>query len=284
MKMSLRSWATGLGQLALAAWLGVTLAGCQTATEPFTGRSQFILTSAGEETRLGLQGWTQTLQKEKPGTNAAHKAAVERVGKAVAAAANQPDYKWEFKLFESTQANAFCLPGGKVGVYEGLFKYVANDAELAAVMGHEVGHAIARHGGERMTEGMMVNVGAAGLAIALGSKDAQTRDRWLMAYTGISTVGYVLPFSRKHEYAADEIGLVLMAKAGYDPHAAVAFWQKFAAGTGGSGTPEFLSTHPVGANRIQQLQTLMPKATVQYEMAPKRLGTGEVFSATPAKK
>lgn len=250
-------------------------AGCQTHTEPLTGRSQFILTSPGQEVTMGLQAWKDVLKEEEESTNRTLYAAVRRVGRAVADAADQPDYKWEFRLFKSEQANAFCLPGGKIAVYEGLFEYVANDAELATVMAHEVAHATARHGGERMTQAMLMNLGAIGLQTAMRDEAAKKRERWLAAYTGITTVGVLLPYSRTHEYSADRMGMMYMARAGYDPQAALHFWGKFAKQNQTPAALEFLSTHPVGANRLRELRSFLPKATLEYETAPQRHGFGQ---------
>ncbi|MFW5893516.1 MAG: M48 family metallopeptidase [Verrucomicrobiota bacterium] len=249
--------------------------GCQTHTEPGTGRSQFILTSPGQETTMGLQAWKDIVKEETESTNRELYAAVRRVGKAIAQAANKPDFKWEFRLFKSKQANAFCLPGGKIAVYEGLFKYIDNDAELAAVMGHEVAHATARHGGERMTQAMLMNFGAMGVSAALKDETAENRERWLAAYTGVTTVGVMLPYSRTHEYSADRIGLMYMAKAGYAPEAAIDFWKKFARQNKTPALMEFLSTHPVGEKRIEQLQQFLPKAKLEYEVAPRQRGFGQ---------
>ncbi len=252
--------------------------GCQTATEPVTGRSQFILTAPGQESRMGLQAWESILEEEKPSQNQAYVAAVKRVGTAVATTVDQPGFEWEFRTFASDQANAFCLPGGKVGVYDGLFKYIANDAELAAVIGHEIAHAVARHGGERMTQGMLQNLGALGLSVALSSKAEEEQTRWMAAYAGLTTVGVILPYSRTHEYAADEIGTMYMARAGYDPRAALTFWQKFGGDNQTPGMLEFLSTHPVGQNRIARLKQIVPRARQEYQAAPVQRGLGASYA------
>lgn len=256
--------------------------GCQTATEPFTGRSQLILTSPAQETQMGLQSWQQVTKQEKPCRDRAKIEAVQRVGKDLSRAAARPDFKWEFRVFESDQANAFCLPGGKVAVYSGLFKYVDNDAELAAVVGHEIGHAIARHGGERMTQAMLLDLGALGLSMAVKGRPEEQRTRWLAAYTGLGTIGVALPFSRRQEYSADQIGIMLMSKAGYDPEAAIQFWRKFGAKQKASGATEFLSTHPLDSKRLARLRGLLPKAIVEYELAPNRRGLGRVYRKADA--
>lgn len=249
--------------------------GCRTV--PLTGRSQLLLVSEQQESQMGLTAWQEVVKKEKPSSDAAKIAAVRRVGQAIEAVADRADFEWEFQTFASEQANAFCLPGGKVAVYEGLFKFVASDAELAAVVGHEIGHAIARHGGERVSQSILMETGKAGLSVALSSQSEAARNAWLAAYTGVGTVGIMLPYSRKHEYEADQIGLVLMAKAGYDPHAAMSFWQKFGAQGKQSGLEEFLSTHPLGQKRLLRLETMMPDAVAEYERAPTRRGLGTTY-------
>lgn len=271
--MSSGRYALVLVALAVAPFL----TGCQTVSE--TGRSRLLLTSFEQENQLGLQAWGEVAKSEKPSTNAARIAAVQRVGAALAKVIDAPGFQWEFKVFASDQANAFCLPGGKVAVYEGLFQYLGHDAELAAVVGHEIAHATARHGGERMSQAMAVDLGGAALGAAVGGQAAVAQQTWMMAYAGLTTVGVMLPFSRTHEYEADSIGVLYMARAGYDPEAAVSFWEKFAGkdkkslGTIG----EMLSTHPADAKRIQNLKTLMPKATLEYEGAAVRHGLGQSY-------
>lgn len=251
--------------------------GCQTAIEPYTGRTQHFLTSEQTEIQLGEEGWGEILEKETVSSDFYRKAAVDRVCRNIIAAVDHPSFDWEYRLFESEQANAYCLPGGKIGVYEGLFDYAANDAELATVIGHEVAHAIARHGGERMTQAMWISLGALGLAAALDEGDVAHKERWLAAYTGLTSVGYVLPYSRTHEFSADHLGLMYMARAGYDPQAAVDFWTKFSNASNTPALLEFLSTHPVGEHRIQELKLSLPKAYELYERTPVKRGFGDVF-------
>lgn len=258
-----------------AAALALALGGC--VTEPETGRKRLILTSMSQETNLGRQSWDE-LKKEQPlSQDAAKTAAVVRVGTCLSRVITQPGFEWEFKCFASDEMNAFCLPGGKVGVYEGLFKSLANDAELAAVVGHEIAHATARHGGERMTQAMAVGLAGLGLQVALDSKDVENRELWMAAYGGVTTVGVILPYSRVHEYEADEIGALYMARAGYDPRAAVTFWQKFAESKAGAQVPEFLSTHPVDSNRVARLQQVMPRAMAEYEKTLQKHGLGQKY-------
>lgn len=274
-KMLSRSLVTGLLMVSLTGITGL-ISGC--VSEPITGRKRLIFTSMSQEMSLGAKSWQDLLQKQKLSTNQAHIAAVRRVGSTISQVVNEPGFEWEFRVFDSKQANAFCLPGGKVGVYEGLFQYVSNDAELAAVIGHEIAHATARHGGERMTQAMALGVGGAALAVALKDKPSRDRQLWLMAYGGLGTLGMVLPYSRVHEYAADKIGTIYMARAGYDPHAAITFWKKFSQGKGKkSAVSEFLSTHPLDQHRIQQLEQLLPKAMAEYRKAPRQYGLGETY-------
>jgi predicted Zn-dependent protease len=260
--------------LALLA-LAVALVGC--VVEPETGRRRLILTPASMEASMGAQAWTDVQGQEKPSKSSKWTSAVVRVGRAVADAVNEPSYNWEFKCFESDQANAFCLPGGKIAVYDGIFQYMANDAELAAVIGHEVAHATARHGGERMTQSMAVAAGALALGTAVSGQSKEAQERWLLAYGGISSVGLVLPYSRIHEYSADRIGLIYMARAGYNPQAAIDFWKKFSAGKSGDAMSEFLSTHPADQKRIAELQKYLPEAMAEYNKAPKKYGYGERY-------
>lgn len=277
---------TRTGLLALT-WVvcmsGLLGSGCRTP-EPVTGRRQFIVTSPAQEMKAGKEAWEDILKKEKRSTHKERTAALERVGRAVAAAANQPEFEWEFVLFASDEANAFCLPGGKVGVYEGLFRHARNDAQLSTVVAHEVAHAIARHGGERMTQSLLLGAGAVAIGVAADKED---RDKWLLAYGGISTLGYVLPYSRKQEYAADEIGLKIMARAGYDPQAAVDFWKNFSQESSMPEAMEFLSTHPVDTKRIRRLEELLPRTRFDYETAHPKHGFGETYPAdwaTPNKE
>lgn len=245
------------------------------STVPYTGRNQFLMISEGEEASMGRTAWAEVLKKEKISSNSKYSQAVTRVGKNIAAVSDRPDFNWEFKTFESTQANAFCLPGGKVAIYTGIFKYIANDAELASVMGHEVGHAIARHGGERVSHGILQQLGAAGVAIA--TEGNEYRDVALIAYGVGTNVGVMLPYSRTHEYEADVIGMMLMAKAGYDPRYAISFWKKFSEASNTNKLTEYFSTHPMGANRVTELQRILPEAIRIYEKVKDRKGVGVTY-------
>jgi len=242
------------------------------STVPYTGRSRFLFTSEAEETKMGLQAWREVRSKEKPNANKKVNAVVTRVGRAIAAVADKPDYKWEFRTFESPQANAFCLPGGKVAVYTGIFKYMAYEAELAAVVGHEVGHAIARHGGERVSQGMLQQAGAA--IVATMVQKPTEREVALLIYGGATQLGAMLPYSREHEYEADQIGLMLMAKAGYDPRYAIKFWEKFSKASSNSSLGEWFSTHPIGPHRVTELKKHLPEAMRYYKKAKVKRGAG----------
>jgi metalloendopeptidase OMA1, mitochondrial len=248
------------------------MSACQTV--PITGRSQMLFTSPQEEGQLGDQAWAEIKRKERETKDKQYSEAVTRVGKNIAAVANAPGFQWEFKTFESTQANAFCLPGGKVAVYTGIFKYMNNDAELAAVVGHEIGHAIARHGGERISQEYARTVGQSLLSTLT---DEQYRQLAVSVYGGATQVGIMLPYSRTHEYEADHIGIILMARAGYNPRYAITFWQKFAASSKTSALDEFLSTHPIGDKRIEEMRQLLPAALDVYDKAKVHLNTGVVY-------
>ena len=251
---------------ALAGFAVFLVTGCQTVPE--TGRSQFNIMSAGEETKLGLSAFEQTKKEVPASKDAAATAVLQRVGKRIAAVAPLPNAQWEFVLFESKEANAFCLPGGKVGVYTGILPITKDEAGLATVIGHEVAHAVARHGGERMTQAMAVNTVGQGLQSGLqGSKYGSAT---LLAYGVVSKVGFELPYSRSHESEADYMGLLYMARAGYDPEAAVGFWQRFAdynKQQGGGPGISWLRTHPMDETRIADLKAQIPKAKAQYKPA-----------------
>ncbi len=243
------------------------------STTPVSGNKAFLLTSQETENQQGEEAYKEILTKEKVITGTAQAKMVEEIGRRIAAVANQPDFKWEFKTLQSDEPNAFCLPGGKVAIYTGIFKYAQNEAGLATIMGHEIGHALARHGGQRMSQQMATNAALAGLAIVGLSGLDDTKKTVAMAALGAgATYGIILPFSRKHETEADEIGLVLMAKAGYDPAEAVNFWDRFSK-AGGKAPPEFLSTHPNSENRREHLRSLQSKVQGDYQASAK-LGLG----------
>ncbi|MFA7061951.1 MAG: M48 family metallopeptidase [Pedobacter sp.] len=201
---------------------------------------------------------------------------VKRVGEKVQKAVEQyfadsglrehlSDYKWEFNLVEDKQVNAWCMPGGKVVVYTGILPIARTEAGLAVVMGHEIAHAIAEHGNERMSQGLIAQLGGVALSTALSTKTAATQQLWMTVYGVGAQYGAILPYGRLQESEADHLGLIFMAMAGYDPHEAVPFWERMAAQKGGKAPPEFLSTHPADATRIENIKRLIPKAMEQYE-------------------
>lgn len=232
---------------------------CQTV--PLTGRQQLILLSEAEEGRMGLSAYQQVLREERVSRDPRANALVTRVGQRIAAVADRPDYAWEFRVIDKDEANAFALPGGKVAVYTGLFKYTQDEAGLATVIGHEVAHALARHGAERISQGMLAQVGMAALQVGLSDGNPGILQGIALAYG----IGVELPFGRGQESEADHLGLILMAKAGYDPRAAIGLWERMAAGQRGGGSPEFLSTHPSGTTRIKQIQGWLPEALQYYQ-------------------
>jgi predicted Zn-dependent protease len=265
--MRLSSFQPSLGA-ALALLAALLFTGCATVTE--TGRSQFNIVSPDEETKLGVAAFQETRQKTPASTNAQASAMLQRVGQRVAAVAQLPNAQWEFVLFESPEANAWCLPGGKVGVYTGILPITKDEAGLATVIAHEVAHATAHHGAERMSQQMVAQLGGSAAGALTSGQSAATQTLVGQAYGVASQVGILLPYSRKHESEADAIGLLYMARAGYDPAAAVAFWQRFAEYSrqqGGSQGFSFLRTHPLDEQRIQTLKAELPRAQAEYQKA-----------------
>lgn len=248
------------------------MTGC--ATVPLTGRRQVMLVSDQEVLTSSLQQYNDYIQKSKLSSNRRDRMRVERVGRRIADAtmqylrqngmANQlNNFAWEFNLVQSSQINAFCMPGGKIVVYEGLLKIAKTDDALAVVMGHEVAHALAKHSNERMSQQMLLQYGSNFLNLAVSKKTAAIQQKAGMVYGLGAQYGVMLPFSRTHEYEADKIGLILMAMAGYNPEAAVSFWQLMAQ-QGGQKPPEFMSTHPADANRVAKIRAFLPEAKKVY--------------------
>ncbi|MGI9553294.1 MAG: M48 family metallopeptidase [Thermodesulfobacteriota bacterium] len=243
------------------------------ATAPITGRNQLILVSQEQELQMGTVAYDEVVKKEKVSKDPNYNSAVKRVANRVARVANRPDFEWEYTVIDNDKViNAFALPGGKIGVYTGILKVAQTDAGLATVLSHEVGHATARHGGERVSAGLLAQLGAVGLSAALGgsSVDPQVTNGIMQAYGVGVGVGAILPFSRTQESEADRIGLIYMARSGYDPRESVKFWQRMAAATKGQQRPpEFLSTHPDNGTRIANLQRHMPEALAVYQNSQK---------------
>ena len=251
----------------------ISLSACSTV--PITGRSQLNLIPGSSMMSMSLQQYDQFLKEHKVSTDQVQTATVKRVGANIQQAVERyfassglsqhlSDYKWEFNLVEDKQVNAWCMPGGKVVVYNGILPVAQNETGLAVVMGHEIAHAVANHGNERMSQAMLVEMGGVGLSAAL-SQYRESSVGLVMAVYGIGTgVGVLLPYSRLQESESDRLGLIFMAMAGYDPHAAVDFWKRMAASKQGASPPEFLSTHPADATRIRNIEGLIPEAMGYY--------------------
>lgn len=254
--------------IAVAAIALVVAAACETV--PLTGRQQLQLLSEREEVSMGFDAYREVLKKEKLSGNQREIEWVSRVGRRIAAATGKTDYKWEFRVIDDDkQINAFCLSGGKVAVYTGILPIARDDAGLAAIIGHEVAHAIARHGGERVSQQMVAEGVTTASAIALGGGDANRTDLYAGLLGAGASVGVLLPYSRLQESEADRLGMIFMAKAGYDPHAARDLWVRMAqAGKGKAKPPEILSTHPADATRIRQIEQLLPEAMRYYRPQP----------------
>lgn len=248
------------------------LAGC--GTVPLTGRQQLLLVSDQDVLSSSLTQYKEYMQEATRSTSTTQSAMVTRVGKKLAAATETylrqnglsseiSNFAWEFNLVKNDEVNAFCMPGGKIVVYEGLMKLVSSDDELAVVLGHEIAHAVAKHSNERISQQLLAQYGAQLLSKGLENKSTAIQTVAEQIY-GIGTqYGVVLPFSRKHETEADYMGLVLMTIAGYNPDKAVTFWQKMAANGQGS-VPEFMSTHPSDSRRISDIQKALPEIKAKY--------------------
>jgi len=257
------------------------LTACQQA--PITGRRQLIMVSPGQEVAMGEEAFAEVKSQATLSGDARLTTILQRVGARIAAVAEtipgaeNMAFQWEFILIESKQVNAFALPGGKVAVYTGILPVCKNEAGLAAVIGHEVGHVIARHGAERMSQNLIVEVVGIGLDAALQSKDPQIRNRVLSAYGLGSQVGVMLPYSRKHEYEADRIGMELMARAGYDPEEAPTLWDRMAQAAGAQPL-EVLSTHPHSDKRAKAMRDVLATMNGYYRQASQQYGKGDSLS------
>ena len=246
------------------------LAGCSSV--PLTGRKQLLLVSDQEVLSSSLTQYKDYIKSAQKSTNATQTAMVLRVGKNIATATERylrsnglsaeiKDFSWEFNLVKSDEINAFCMPGGKIVVYEGLMKLVSSDDELAVVLGHEVAHAVAKHSNERISQQMLAQYGAQLLGESLSQKSEIVQAIASTVYGVGAQYGVTLPFSRKHE--TEYMGLILMTMAGYNPDKAVTFWQKMSASSGGK-VPEFMSTHPSDARRISDIQKELPAIKAKY--------------------
>jgi predicted Zn-dependent protease len=244
---------------------------------PVTGRNQLNMLPESQMVAMGLTSYSDFLKEHpaEPATNGDAQL-VKRTGEKIKNSViiymrknkmydRISDYKWEFNLVNSKEVNAWCMPGGKVVVYSGLLPVTKDESSLALVMGHEIGHAIARHGNERMSQGLLAEFGSVALDVATMNKPAETRALFNTAYGAGATVGVLLPFSRLQETEADKLGLIFMAMAGYDPRTAPEFWKRMAS-LGGGKPPEFLSTHPSDETRIKNLKEFMPEALKYYKV------------------
>ena len=245
---------------------------------PISNRKQLNLVPESELLAMSLTEYSAFLKKNPPAASndpnaqmvknvgARMKTAVETYLRQNGFASRIKDFKWEFNLVNNKEVNAWCMPGGKVVVYSGLLAITQDEASLACVMGHEIAHTVARHGNERMSQGLMAELGGVALDVALANKSNETRQLFMTAYGAGATVGLILPYSRLHETEADKLGLVFMAMAGYDPKVSIGFWERMAK-VGGAKPPEILSTHPSDQTRINNLKAYMPTAMKYYKPA-----------------
>jgi predicted Zn-dependent protease len=241
-----------------------------------TGRKQLNIVPDSMMNSMALQSYNEFLGANKLSGNSQQTAMVKNVGTRIQNAvvkycaehnlsSQVRNYHWEFNLVEDPNINAWCMPGGKVVVYTGLMPVAQNEAGLAVVMGHEIAHAIAKHGSERMSQGLLVQMGGIALDEALANKPEQTRSIFMQSYGLGSQIGVLLPYSRLHESEADRMGLIFMAMAGYNPNEAVTFWERMAAASKGQAPPELLSTHPADSTRISNIKKLIPEAMKYYK-------------------
>ena len=241
-------------------------------TVPISDRRQFAFIPSNQMLSLSQQQYTQVLGESKLSSNDQQLAQIRKVGERIAGAVDEyyeekglpNNFQWEYNLIEDDVVNAWCMPGGKIAFYTGILKYTQDELGIATVMGHEVAHAIAKHGNERMSQGLLANAGTTALSVALQNKPAQTQQLFMTAFGLGTQFGVLLPYGRLHESEADRIGLVLMAKAGYDPHAAIGFWQRMAQSKENA-QPEFLSTHPSDQRRINDITKHLPEALGHYK-------------------
>ena len=248
---------------ALAAIALLLVVACQTV--PITGRTQLLALPETTETQMGLTAYKEIIQKSRVSTDRALNEQVTRVGRRIAEATERRDYAWEFTVLDDKQVNAFCLPGGKIGVYTGILPVTRDDAGLAAVMGHEVSHAIARHSGERVTQSLIAQGLVTAGTIALVGRDSAIAPAAQLGFMALATGG-MLYYGRAQESEADHLGLIYMAKAGYHPSAARDLWVRMGQASGGKQRmPEFLSTHPSPETRVQQIEEWIPEAMQYYK-------------------
>jgi predicted Zn-dependent protease len=250
----------------LALGLGLTLMAAACATAPYTHRRQLVLVTEGSEISQGLQIFEEIKRRYPVSQDPALNGMAVYVGGRIAAAANRPDYRWEFVVLENDkEANAFCLPGGKVGIFTGLLKYTGDEAGLATVISHEAAHTLARHAGERQSQAMLAQMGGLGLGLGLGGVNPAAGQAAMQGYSLGTQFGILLPYSRAQEIEADQIGLILMAKAGYDPALALDFWRRMLSDRENRvRPPQFLSSHPRDETRLEAMAEYLPRAKQYY--------------------
>jgi predicted Zn-dependent protease len=257
-------------------FLGILLLIVSCAEVPITHRQSLHIVPDSELMTLSYQQYNQVLHKSRLSTDTQEVATVRRVGARIARVAETflkeagqgdtiKNYHWEFNLIEDEKTvNAWVMPGGRAAVYSGILRYTQDDTGLAIVLGHEVGHAIAGHGNERMSQGLLTQLGGTALAVALSQTPQQTQNLFMTAYGTGTNVGFLLPYSRLEESEADHIGLILMARAGYDPRQALAFWERMSKQEGHTQPIEFLSTHPATPRRMENIIRELPEALQYY--------------------
>ena len=241
--------------------------GSEKAVNPETGRAARVALSSEQEESLGLQSYREVLSQSEIVSSGPENDLVVRVARRLAPATGEAakDFKWQVSLVRSPQANAFCLPGGKIAVYTGILPHTKTEAGLAAVMGHEMAHAVARHGSQRLLRSTLTQTLMMGASFSMSDMDISQRRAVMGALGAGAQFGVLLPFSRDHETEADQMGLLYMARAGYDPQEAVAFWERMSGASNGQQPPEFASSHPSHGTRIENLRSFMPKAIAEYE-------------------
>ena len=252
------------------------------AVNPETGASARVGLTRGEEAALGLQSYREVLAQSRVVQSGPKFEQVMRVAKRLVPATGKggAEFDWDVSVVDSEQVNAFCLPGGKIVVYTGLLPVARDDDALAAVMGHEMAHATLRHGGQRIYQHDLLQTAITGASASLGDLEPRQRQALLALLGAGAQFGVTLPFGRKHETEADAIGLLYMARAGYDPRTAIEFWKRMAEATGGAQPPEFMSTHPSHASRIRDLERAMPAALEAYRQADPAQRSGSTLDST----
>lgn len=253
-----------------------TISGCSRVL--ISNRRQLNLIPNSSMLQMSFDQYGQFLEDNVISADKEKTDMVKRVGKNIQKAVEQyfidngledelKNYDWEFNLVESKEVNAWCMPGGKVVFYTGILPLTKDESGLAVVMGHEIAHAIAEHGNERMSQGLLTQIGGVALTVAIREEPEQTQQLWMNAFGIGFQLGVLLPFSRLHESEADHLGLIFMSMAGYNPNHAISFWRRMSEMKGGQAPPEFISTHPSDKNRIAQIEKLLPEALKYYNAA-----------------